>query len=261
MSDLLSTINFQLPSPGSAMESSVYIFAMVRSGSTLINHLAWNIAPENGYAFVRLPLFVSGVTHTLMPQGFFAQRGYCYGGFRRYASELGFGDLAPYRKILVVRDPRDMLVSKFFADRYSHPLPGVDPASKRMQDFLTMRERALGMNIDDYALAEADHYIQQFELYRPVLSSPNTSIVRYEDNAPSVSRWIDSLCGAFDWTCPEGLRTKLIAEYEKTPIAENPYEHIRQILPGDHCRKLRPDTIARLNLLLSPWIERFGYLR
>jgi hypothetical protein len=43
------------------------------------------------------------------------------------------------------------------------------------------------------------------------------------------------------------------------PIEENVSKHIRQRTPGDHLRKLTPETVAFLNEQLGPVLRGFGY--
>ena len=54
--------------------------------------------------------------HVFQPQGFLYS---AFGGFIE-----GIDNLEAYKILLLIRDPRDVLVSSFFSTAYSHPLPG-----------------------------------------------------------------------------------------------------------------------------------------
>ena len=54
----------------------------------------------------------------------FLDRGYCYGGFRFLPESFEIPILGQVKSLLLVRDPRDMLVSHYFSTRSSHPAPG-----------------------------------------------------------------------------------------------------------------------------------------
>jgi hypothetical protein len=51
----------------------------------------------------------------------------------------------------------------------------------------------------------------------------------------------------------------IAAHHAGIPIAEQPDQRIRQGHPGDHRRKLKPETIAALNGVLAEFMATFGY--
>ena len=61
-------------------------------------------------------------------------------------------------------------------------------------------------------------------------------------------------------SCHEATRAKLIAESnDSVNTKENKMKHKRQVTPGDHRRKLKPETIAKLNTDLADILTRYGY--
>ena len=56
-------------------------------------------------------------------------------------------------------------------------------------------------------------------------------------------------------------RNRLIAEAStSSSTSENLMKHKRQVIPGDHRRKLKPETIATLNSDLADILDRYGYV-
>jgi hypothetical protein len=92
-----------------------------------------------------------------------------------------------------------------------------------------------------------------------IISDPKTLILKYENFLYDKVGLVRQLC---DWFSI-GLSLKRIeavaAAHDIIPSAEHPHEHIRQAHPGDHKRKLRPETIVALNAVLSRFLKTFGY--
>lgn len=253
---------FDVPPPGPAMGPSVFTFAFPRSGSTLLSWLVYSLAEDNGYAPVApaVRLFERGaMQQDLKP--FIQPRGYCYHGFRSNHPGWALDPLLPnFRKILLVRDPRDISVSNYYALLYAHRKPGNGAEAPLTVKFNDNQAQAERLGLDRYCLISAPHFMRMFAEYAPMRDDPKTRLLRYEDHTPSVAKWVQSICAAFDWDCSPERLADLIARFERLPGEENPYEHARQIAPGDYLRKLKPKTIAQLNEIFAPWIERHGYV-
>lgn len=163
-----------------------------------------------------------------------------------------------WKTIIVLRDPRDVLVSLYFSLAFSHALPP-GPA---LGDFLATRARVQKMSLDKFALARARTallprytiYVEQF------LGRPNTLLLRYED---VIGDWPGALGTMIDFiglpVTPEWRRKMLELQSELNVGTEDPSSHKRQVAPGDAMRKLKPQTIERLNELLSVPLKRLGY--
>ena len=123
-------VHFPAPGAGDAQHETVFVLGVRKSGSTLFNRLTASMAHRYG-----LP-------HVDIGGGFFSQdvkasqwiddprvgslfrRGAMHGGFR--VAYRHFQDSEIYRearKLLLVRDPRDALVSQYFSTRKTHSLP------------------------------------------------------------------------------------------------------------------------------------------
>ena len=138
---------------------SVFLFSFVKSGSVLVNAIASEIFQERGIAFLDIPghLFEKGID----PETFqcdlgrvFPTRGYCFGGFREIPRALvGSEVLRQARKIVVTRDPRDILVSLYFSVKFSHPYPG--ESTPQFSDRIEPLRKDAELAIDDFCLAYA----------------------------------------------------------------------------------------------------------
>ncbi len=91
----------------------------------------------------------------------FSKTGRVYTGFRHYPRfDLELTD-APC--IILVRDPRDMLVSMYYSVAKSHVVP-----SKNVK-FLKRRQEAASISVDEFALKKAGDYLKNFRKYQQKL--------------------------------------------------------------------------------------------
>jgi len=198
------------------------------------------------------------------PEGF-APRGHLYGPLRLSAEgdvldrlvepaldAVRRGDL---RACLMVRDPRDMLISLFFHSRDGQPLrPELAGARKKEEE----RADALRLEIDEYVLKKAGRFLEAYDRAVALVSGcPATRVLRYEDMVDSWDVFQDQLQTAFDLP-PECIQA-IDAQSRPTPV-ERPGSHKRSGATGDHRHKLAPETIAVLTERFSPVLRRFGYL-
>ena len=186
----------------------------------------------------------------------FRLSGYCYTVFGGMVH--GIPDLDAYRKILMVRDPRDVLTSQYYSTAFSHPLPG-DP--EKAQAFMTKRRLVQQMSIDEYALSASDRLFAILEDYLKTLKGrPGVHLTRYEDMIANFPGWLDALLSFCSMEIAEKTRRKLIDKSAATvPSRQRPDRKRRQVMPGDHRRKLKPETIEALNHRFASILGPLGY--
>lgn len=256
-----------LPPAGDAMLPSAIAFSFYKAGSTLLRKILEDLAPAASVRMYNLEgeLFHLGVEHKDLPPSVsevFRERGYCFGVFRSMprAYEIPILDAAP--KLLLVRDPRDILVSHFFSMSKSHPTPGKGLSDKKSERFSKERERVQVTSVDEHALRKAEMFRRHFAGYADrLLDKPNLRIDRYEDIIFDKARWVDELRDHLGWGVSAKARADVAARHDIVPSGERDDQHIRRVRPGDHVDKLRPETIGRLNEIFAPFLDRFGYDR
>jgi Sulfotransferase domain len=191
-------------------------------------------------------------------QHVFKPAGYLYSVFGGMID--GIANLDRYKVVLMVRDPRDVLVSSYYSVAYSHPEPL--PGSGKRDDFLAARETARRSGVDDYALAEGDGVARILERYKTLLLDAHSSayVTRYEEMTVDFDGWLDGLLRACGLTIGDDLRRAIRDEHARlTPRDEDARRHIRKGRAGDFREKLKPQSIDALNARLGPMLEAFGY--
>lgn len=267
----MQTVELSMPDGGAlrfavrADPSLPILFALGvrKSGSSLMNLILLDLAKANGYPVVLLPdvAFAGGYRYPDWnghPELFrILRRGNLYAGFRDAPSGL-FGRPAfkDARKILLVRDPRDALVSEFFSSAFSHRLPDRNAEGSLIEQ---RRQEAREQSVEDYVLAQAKQLNRTIDFYKPLLKDENLRLFRYEDVIFDKPAWIRAIAAQFGWEAPAALVDEIVAKRDIRPTEERPTEFIRKVSPGDHRDKLSPAGIARLNAMLSPTWRQLGY--
>jgi hypothetical protein len=184
----------------------------------------------------------------------FRDRGFCYAPFTRVIWHIP--NMNEFYKVVVLRDPRDLLTSDYYSAAFSHVVPGnptfLDPFNK-------MREWAKSVTVDEFALGQKDSVLSEWHEYiRFVKQFSRVHVSKYEDVMLDFPRWLDQVLAFCELTIDGRLRDKLIAD-AAPPKKEDPYSKRRKALPGDYRNKLQPKTIDALNATFRDVLAQFGY--
>jgi len=188
----------------------------------------------------------------------FKPEGYLYSVFGGMIE--GIPSINKFKVVLVVRDPRDILVSNYYSIAYSHAIP----SGEKKDSLLSRREEALASNLDEFVLKQAGQLLSSFEKYEDRLFAdhPTVHIARYEDMVSDFPKWLDTLLSACFLPIPETMRSELIRSHESNrPRSEDVKKHLRKGMPGEHREKLQSGTIEKLNCIFEAPLGRFNYLK
>ena len=259
---------FALPPTKAPGRESVIYFTLPKSGSVMLTQFMAQLCPEVGLTRVyiegkffelgiRGDFFQSSKRQNVAPastSAIYLDKGYCYGSpILPLAYDIPI--LGKVKAILLVRDPRDMLVSLYYSFGESHPTPG-----KASEVIRETRELARRVGIDEYVIHEAPRYARMLRQYHEkVVSSPLTKVFRYEDVVYDKAKWISEICAHFGWDVPLETQEAFAKSADVFPAQEKPEEHIRQVHPGNYKKKLHPTTITQLDEVLSDAMAPFGY--
>lgn len=262
--DKIGSRRFQLPETESDAPP-VHVFGVKKGGSTLLARVVRDLAPfgprtlwEPARAFFQDGLPMYRCTQDL--DGALTRPGYVYSTFR-WLPENWLLDLhggAVQRGILLVRDPRDMLVSLYYSDMKSHSIPDEGPLRQGM---LAQREalESGGTSIDDYVLTKGDQFLRNYFRTLQLMTVDGIRVVRYEDIIYDKRHLVDAIADLLNVDTDEDTLDTISARHDVRPDSERPNAHIRQIDPGNHREKLRNDTIAALDDRFGPVLSLLGY--
>lgn len=208
----------------------------------------------NGYAWETGELKEKLQVQTAFDPKIFKTSGYFYGSFREF-DEWQIPNLDCFKIILMLRDPRDILTSLYFSHAYSHAIPLLN-----QEELLKLRKRALSVMTDKYVIENIPQYLKIYQQYcQNLLSKPNVLFVMYEKMVSDFATWTDNVIEFLQLKVSPELVSKIKEEADFTVKEENIYAHKRQVLPGEHQRKLKPETIEILNANFAEILDLLGY--
>ncbi len=253
---------YTLPKTGREDLPSVLAFAMPKSGSVLLDRLLRDLTASMKMPYISImeEFFKLGIPDNLFPDEtsvIFKPNGYCYGGFRYLPKSFEIPIIPDVKKILLIRDPRDMLVSHYFSMLKSHPERGkkLQSSDTRMKS----RDLALETPIDDYVLRMKKRFKIFLDHYQHLCETDDVKVYRYEDIIYEKAAWVDDICRYFDWTIEPSVQEKIAKRHDVIPKAEDDSQHVRQVHPGNYAKKLKPDTIEELSDYFADCMTFYGY--
>jgi hypothetical protein len=259
------TVTFTLPPAGDGPPT--FALSVRKCGSSIFNNMAQALAEHNGYGFV-------DVGGTLFEQNVRAldwqedpaladliRPGYLFGGFRDMPTAwLKDERFMRHPKMLMVRDPRDALVSDYFSTQFSHRIPEASDGHDDMVVLAsTKRSIASSTRIDDWVLQEAAGFNRTMMSYAPLVDDALTKVVTYEEYIFAKEALLRLMAEHFSWRVDDGVIADILEWADVRPDAEDPHKFIRKVTPGDHREKLNRITRSRLRIRVGPSMELYGY--
>ena len=159
--------------------------------------------------------------------------------------------------MLLVRDPRDALVSQYYSyggKHISHRLP-----NKNKELFLKQFESNEDLEIDEYVLHVAGNYLKKLTTYQSSLDFNRVLLRRYEEIYFDKRTFLVDIFAHFGLSVPIEVIEQVAAQNDIRPVEEDISKHIRKGTPGDHREKLKTKTIAKLNDIFRDTCYWYGY--
>ena len=262
MTDYRETIKAQLAPPGDF--AACFAMSVHKAGSTLLHNMIKMACRRQRIPCANIPTLLFNESlrdaewntdRSLLP---FFEDGRVYIGFRLLPPIFHRPSILQERQsVLLVRDPRDALVSQYFSfggRHASHKVP-----RKGSRKLTSSWESTAHLDIDAYVLHAAAGYLDKLVAYQHALDFGKVLLRRYEDIYYDKRTFLAEIFRHFGLDIRPGVVTEVAREFDVRPEAEQRGKHIRKGTPGDHRDKLRPETIERLNDLFAPACAEFGY--
>jgi len=259
----LKIFSDKLPAPSAFTE--VFAFSINKCGSSLMNGMLEYATGIIGLPAISLPdtFFKNGILDKEWQEDRdflgLIKPGILYYGFRflppTFMSQPSV--LKNKRQVLLVRDPRDALVSEYFSygkKNMSHVLPG-----KNQLEFYNNLESSYSSSIDTYVLETAYNHYEKLVNYKNHLDWDNVKLFKYEDIFFDKKIFLNDIFVHFKITIPEKVIDEVSSQYDIRPSVEDEEKHIRQGFPGDHLKKLKKETIFELNNIFKDISKFYGY--
>ena len=241
---------------------SVYIMTVHKAASSFVGaEILPVLAKCQGFEFfdVSAKAFKEGAPYrqvVLQHMQTLESPGYCFGPFRG-PMVLNMVDMSANRLFVHVRDPRDCVVSAYYSFGFSHTIP---PGKEEKERFLERREKILSQKIDDYAVEEIGTVVKRIRAYlKHAKRAERHMISRYEDMVLDFPTWVSAVSAFIGGKDGSAAVDQLVRKVSFDTKGEDIQKHKRQVQPGDHRRKLTPETIAHLNEICGDLLPTLGY--
>lgn len=242
-----------------------FAFSVHKSGSTMMNKMIRDVCNRCDVPNISIPnfFFSEGISPSvwkgdekLVPV---FTKDILYYGFRFLPPVLQEPSvkLRNCRFVLLVRDPRDALVSQYFSygkTSGSHALP-----KKNTEAFIAAREALPERSIDEYVIDLSRQLRRKLEEYRDSLNFDLGLARRYEDVFFDKETFLGEVFEHFGVDVPKEVITEVAEKHDIRPEKEDETRHIRKGTPGDHREKLLPETITQLNDIFRDVGGFYGY--
>lgn len=255
----------EIPFPASSDRSSFFAFSLFKAGSTLLHKMLAEYCSREKVPAVDIPtrLFKAGLRiHMITPasmESALYDRGYGYLGWRGPLYNVNF-DFSRTRNILLVRDPRDRLVSMYFSWAYSHVTPGAGEARDHLQ---ALREKVLGFgSVNEWVMGDPQALraiIAPLNRFHAMLPAETTRLYRYEDVIYGKSEWLSDMLEFMGVEVDPGLVDEIAVKNDLRPESEKPDEHVRQVAPGNYRKHITGEALDYLDDVYEEYIRAYGY--
>jgi Sulfotransferase domain len=250
----------------SSTHQSIIFYSTAKGGSTYVSDLLRQLVEDVEITPINFSDYcwqmgesMDAIKNKVVSNQGFKPVGYCYGCFRDIRLWT-IPELDRYKILLVLRDPRDVMTSLYFSIAVSHKIPTLNQHSRKKM--LLFKITALKMNIDDYVLESIPRFLEKYQDYIHYLyGKPNVVFLTYEEMVGHFGVWLDKVITGLELDVSPQLVDRIKSEANFTVDREDIYSHKRQVQPGDHKRKLKPETIEILNDRFAEVLETLGYDR
>lgn len=234
---------------------SILFFTVHKAASIYVSNIMKRLARDMGMT----PINIDGYFYDIMKsrewkskgrvvkKNIYKPIGYFYGPFRTFNPAVPNPD--DYQILLVLRDPRDAVVSQYFSFLYSHGFPFLTNRKQIEAKMHKRKKRISEETVDDYVirLMNSDYIKKYYTYCQELIGKPNVLFLKYEDMVNDFDSWLKSILEFFRLNVNRGVVNDIIRNADFKVEKENIYSHKRQVIPGDYKRKLKRETIEELN--------------
>lgn len=258
--DGTKTAQIDMPPPDG--KPGALAVAFHKAGSVMLDGVLGAMCQHSGRSYVNIDteLFGQGrfskdydrtIGQAFLPSG------YVYGVFRTYLDSFAGSTVKPMKKIILVRDPRDVVVSYYFSMRYSHSVPKQGEARDAL---LNVRSETSNVSLDDSVLGNKFEYLfENMKKITHLINTENVILYKYEDIIFKKADWFDSLAKDIGVDLDQEFKARLLERFDVVPEEEKSDKHIRRVTPGDHKDKLSRDAIRHLQIRHMELFQALGY--
>lgn len=243
-----------------AKTSPLILLSQQRAGTQITEYIIRQVFNCIGQEAVNLPKYSfwkgESVSKKLKKEQWIAENcnepGYFYGALGPFSDIASLPDC---KYLLMLRDPRDVVVSHYFSIRDAHLLN-----SQRMVE---LSKEAKSLSIDEYVLADhpnkmISEYLEQAQ--KMMSSDKEILFMKYEDLMSEPKVFVQKLCAFLGVTLSDEVLEEIIGSHFEPVEEENrQFHHKRSGAWGQFKTKLSPESQSILWDKYGEAASLFGY--
>ena len=235
---------------------SILFFTTYKCASSFAGEIINELTANAGYKHVNFDSYFYHLEkdtdieyEKIFSKNVFRASGFIYGPMRNYQPIPG---IKQYKTLLILRDPRDVLVSHYYSAKYSHEVS----TTKMLQK----RRIAQGQDIDEFVLERLEEFAIIYEQYKlNILPLEGTIFVRYEDMISNPKDFIIKLYKILNINIDIEHIEEIVKNRMAMPKIEDKYSHRRSGKSGQYLEKLNSKTVKAINSRLANVIDAFDF--
>jgi len=253
-------------------KKSIIFFTQHKSASTFVARILETIGSQNiGLKHVNYPNLVSDVgCYFDFGERFQSENDWFYQNSNSMFKKMGhiYGphrvpffipEIALFKKIIFLRDPRDSLISRYYSFGFSH---GVPKDSVGGGFFLEERNKIHNETIDSYCKRMALLWSKPLlKNYKKILESSleEPLFIKYEDYIKNPRAIINKIFEYCELSDMNKLTEKLSNKANPVQNQINPQAHQRSGQSGQYKYELKQETLLEINQILRDELDFFGW--
>lgn len=255
-----------IPKPKESVKS-FFLFSAHKAGSTLLSNLLSQYCQKIKFPIIDIPSVIYNEGEDIQriklleKDNKILNNGYGYIGWRSYWNELPKATTNKSNNILLIRDPRDRIVSLYFSLAFSHIIPskgiGMKKANQQRNNVLKYHDINDWIQDNPNTVNSLDLKIKE---YLKKLPYHSTRIYRYEDVIYRKKEWMIDMIDYLNLPKNNWQIKSIVRNNDIIPTEENKDKHIRQVNPGNYIKHLNLDTINYLNAIYEEQLNLFNYI-
>jgi hypothetical protein len=238
-------------------KTSIIFFTVHKCVSSYVKRIIKLLAEDSGMIHIDFESYFKNLKNSnsekfsdkIFMKTVFKNQGYYYGSFKTYRD---IPNLEDYKIVLMLRDPRDILVSEYLS-----------MSSKNSLHYLggnKIRQKNTFISIDDYVLKSAEILKQVFETYcSKFIGKDNVYFFQYKDMLFNYDIWIEKLSKHIDLNVNYKLIQSIKHSDNFSKNLENEYIYKTILNPGEYKSKLKKSTIKKLNNIFAKSDSKSDY--
>lgn len=179
----------------------------------------------------------------------FPQRGHYFGPLRYFVDIPHLDKLKP---ITVLRDPRDVLVSRYYSEKYNHV--------RLDTRFLRHCESIASLSLDEFVLAFKEDVGSHYNLYLKNKAALESGLMfPYEELIKDFRGFLGAVNDFVGLERSASFLDAVASQESFVVDKENRFSHKRSVEARNFEKKLKPETIEELNQFFSEMLLAFDW--